>query len=69
MKNLLLEIKGVVEETKPIASLAPAQLKSPEERYEQIIEKGLAENFPSPRISLSDGAERNKARRKIYWVD
>lgn len=47
MIDLLLEIKKTVEEKKTTANqLAPAQLRSFEVRYDQIIEKGLAENPP-----------------------
>jgi transposase/uncharacterized coiled-coil protein SlyX len=49
MKDLLGEIKRVVDETKPIADrLSPEQIASFEEKYRAVIEKGLAENPPDP---------------------
>jgi len=61
MINLLLEIKKAVEETKPTANqLAPAQLKSFEERYDQTVEKGLAEN-PIP---ISQDQTKRRGRKK-----
>jgi transposase len=61
VKSLLLEIKETVEEAKPIANqLDPAQLKSFAERYDQIIEKGLAEN-PVP---ISQDQTKRRGRKK-----
>lgn len=47
MIDLLLEIKKIVEENRATTDkLDPEKIKSFEERYDQIIEKGLAENPP-----------------------
>jgi transposase len=47
MKDLLLEIKWAVDEAKTKTNrLDPAQIQSFEERYDQIITQGLAENPP-----------------------
>jgi transposase len=61
MIDLLIEIKKAVEEKKAVANqLDPAQARSFEERYDQIIEKGLAEN-PSP---ISRGQPGKRGRKK-----
>jgi len=61
---LNLEIKKTVDEGRAIAKLDPVQIEIFEARYDQIIEKGLAENPPS--ISrgqfLRNEAERNRAK-------
>ena len=61
MIDLLIEIKKAVEEKKAVTNqLDPAQARSFEERYDQIIEKGLAEN-PSP---ISRGQPGKRGRKK-----
>jgi len=50
MIDLLCEIKKIVDENRATTDkLDPEKIKSFEERYEQIIEKGLAEN-PLPKL-------------------
>jgi transposase len=61
MIDLLIEIKKAVEEKKAVANqLDPAQARSFEERYDQIIEKGLAENPPP----ISGGQPGKRGRKK-----
>lgn len=61
MVDLLLEIKKTVEEKKTTANqLAPAQLRSFEVRYDQIIEKGLAENPPI----ITENQPKKRGRKK-----
>ncbi len=61
MIDLLIEIKKAVEEKKAVANqLDPAQARSFEERYDQIIEKGLAENPPP----ISRGQPGKRGRKK-----
>ena len=64
MIDLLLKIKKNVEEKKAIANqLDPAQIKSFEERYEEIIEKGLAEN-PAPTLQNQPKKRGRKKQSK-----
>ena len=61
MIDLLCKIKKNVEEKKAIANrLDPAQIKSFQERYDQIIEKGLAEN-PLPSV---EDQPKKRGRKK-----
>ncbi len=63
MKDLLCEIKRVVDETKPIADkLCPEKIAAFEENYGAIIEKGLTENPPS--ISSEPGRKGRKKQTK-----
>jgi len=64
MIDLLCEIKKNVEEKKPVANqLDPAQIKNFEVRYEQIIEKGLAEN-PLPKLQNQPKKRGRKKQSK-----
>ena len=61
MIDLLIETKKAVEEKKTVANqLDPTQTRSFEERYDQIIEKGLAENPPP----ISRGQPGKRGRKK-----
>ena len=61
MIDLLLEIKRAVDEKRTVADkLDPVQIKGFEERYDQVIENGLAEN-PLP---LSQGQPGRRGRKK-----
>jgi transposase len=49
MKKLLSEIKGVVDDTKPVADkLSPEKIAAFEENYKDIPERGFAENPLNP---------------------
>jgi len=62
MIDLLLEIKKAVEEKKAVANqLNPLQVRSFEEKYCQIIKKGLTEN-PIP-ISLNQTGKRGRKKQ------
>jgi len=62
MIDLLLKIKEDVEEKKAIANqLEPVQIKSFEEKYDQIIQKGLAENPPP--ITLDQPKRRGRKKQ------
>jgi len=64
MIDLLLRIKKNVEERKAIANqLDPTQIKSFEERYEEIIEKGLAED-PLPTLQNQPKKRGRKKQSK-----
>lgn len=61
MIDLLLEIKRAVDERRAISDkLGPVQIKGFEERYDQVIENGLAEN-PLP---ISQGQPGRRGRKK-----
>jgi len=65
MIDLLCEIKKIVDKKKPVANqLDQAQIKSFEERYEQIIEKGLAEN-PLPTLQNQPKKRGRKKQSKV----
>jgi len=54
MGNLLIEIKEKVDENRPHKGLDPPVIKEFEERYDEIIEKGLGLN-PSPQRTKKRG--------------
>jgi len=62
MIDLLLKIKEDVEKKKAIANqLEPLQIKSFEEEYDQIIQKGLAEN--PPLITFNQPKKRGRKKQ------
>lgn len=69
MIDLLLEIKARVDGKRPIADqLNPEEIKSFEQRYSRIIDKGYLENPPPAESKTKRRGEKSKARQKTCWT-
>jgi hypothetical protein len=66
MIDLLIEIKKAVDERRATSDrLDPVQIKGFEERYDRVIEDGMAEN-PSP-ISRGQPGRRGRKRCQVFF--
>lgn len=66
MKDLLLEIKTLVDERKGVPKeLNAAEIKDFEERYERIIDKGYLENPPPEPIPKKRGRKKQSKARNM----
>lgn len=65
MIDLLLEIKALVDGRRPIADqLSPEEIKSFEQRYSQIIDKGYLENPPPAESNTKKRGRKKQSKAK-----